>query len=124
MIEHDYSFIVGQLLISMVLEIICFRLAEGTPEDDIPSCRKYLDEVLQETHKLQDKLEDSIRQKMPQYFTSGPSLGSYSLAFQCAASTQRNIDTSQIYSNFYQSLQRQQIAAKFEMHRHIMSVCE
>jgi len=100
------------------------RLAAGTPEDDTTTCKKYINEIVSETHKLQDRLEDSIRQKMPNYFISGNSLTSCSLAFQCAASTQRHIESTQLYSNFFQTLQRQQLAARFDMHKHIMSVCE
>jgi solute carrier family 25 carnitine/acylcarnitine transporter 20/29 len=100
------------------------RLAEGTPQDDTPTCKKYIEDIVSETHRIQDKLEDSIRQKMPNYFISGGGNALTSLAFQCAAATQRNIETTQLYSNFYQTLHRQQLLARYDMQKHIMSVCE
>jgi len=82
-----------------------FRLAGETQDDGVQDCRKYLDELLTETSRLQEKLEDSLRLKVPHYF-HGNSLTSTSLASQCAASAQKYADRTQTYFNFYQALQQ------------------
>lgn len=75
--------------------------------DDTMNSRKYLDQLLNETSQLQEKFEDSLRLKVPQYFYAGSSLTSSSLATQCAAAAQRYSDKTQVYFNFYQSLRQQ-----------------
>ncbi|ODN04271.1 Mitochondrial basic amino acids transporter [Orchesella cincta] len=79
------------------------RLAGEAQDDGIQDCRKYLDELLTETSRLQEKFEDSLRLKVPHYL-HGNSLTSSSLASQCAASAQKYADRTQTYFNFYQTL--------------------
>lgn len=78
--------------------------------DDIQTTKQYLDEILRETNKLQEKFEDSLRLKVPQYLFCGSSFTSCSLASQCAASAQKYADKTQVYFNFYQTLQQQAAA--------------
>lgn len=78
--------------------------------DDIQNTKQYLDELLHETSKLQGKFEDSLRLKVPQYLFCGSSFASCSLASQCASSAQKYADKTQVYFNFYQTLQQQAAA--------------
>lgn len=89
-----------------------FRFAGETPEDDVQNARQYLDELLTESAQLQEKFEQSLRLRVPHYLlnssSAGSSLTSCSLAAQCASSAQKYVDRTQVYFNFYQSLQQQQ----------------
>ncbi|CAL8111332.1 unnamed protein product [Orchesella dallaii] len=82
------------------------RLAGESQDDGIQDCKKYLDELLTETSRLQEKFEDSLRLKVPHYLYGNSLTSSCSLASQCAASARKHTDKTQTYFNFYEALQQ------------------